>query len=67
MNIINSEKWKQVTYRIEELAKEKGHTVLQLPACHFELILLELRLAQVKHHTGNSKDIKTNGMEKLTW
>jgi hypothetical protein len=43
MNIINSEKWKYVMYRIDELAKEKGHTVLQLPACHCELILLKLR------------------------
>lgn len=59
MNIINNEKWKYDAYKIEELAKEKGHTVHWLPPYHCELNSPELVWAQVKHHVKySSKDIK---------
>lgn len=50
MGIINSVRWKYDKQKIDEIAKERGHTVLQLPLYHCGLNPIEFVWAQVKYY-----------------
>jgi transposase len=50
METVNGVRPKYDKYKIDEMAKEIGHTVLRKPPYHCELHPLELVWAQIKHH-----------------
>jgi transposase len=66
MDIVDSERSKYDGYKIEDMAKAMGHSVLRLPPYHCELNPIELVWAQIKHNVSvNNTQFKTNLMDKL--
>jgi transposase len=66
MHIVDSERSKYDGYKIDEMAKAMGHSVLRLPPYHCELNPVEFVLAQIKHNVSvNNTRFKINLMDKL--
>jgi transposase len=65
-DIVDSEISKYDGYKIDDMAKAMGHSVLRLPPYHCELNPVELIWAQIKHNVSvNNTQFKTNLMDKL--
>jgi hypothetical protein len=66
MDIVDSERSKYDGYKIDNMAKAKGHSFLRLPPYHCELNPIELVWAQIKQNVSvNNTHFKTNVMDKL--
>jgi transposase len=65
-DIVDSERFKYDGYKIDDMAKTMGHSVLRLPPYHCELNPIELVWAQIKHNVNvNNTQFQTNLMDKL--
>jgi transposase len=66
MHIVDSERSKYDGYKIDDMAKAMGHSVLRLPPYHCDLNPVELIWAQIKHNVSvNNTQFKNNFMDKL--
>lgn len=66
MEKINKEKYKYQSYVIDEMARDKGITVVRLPPYHCELNPIEMIWAQVKGHVArNNKTFKMKELKPL--
>lgn len=67
LSIVDSNRDKFKSYRIDNLATRYGHTVLRLPPYHCELNPIELVWSQVKGYVAsNNKTFKEHEVKKLT-